>query len=779
MYYDQPGFSLASLMRLSNFARRALTVAIGMAAAMLLSGCGSDADIQSNSDAAVEPGSPASFVGGDACIACHQGEAERWINSHHDSALEIATAQNVLGDFDDTQFTYQGVTSSFFIRNGEPWVRTDGDDGELRDFRVTHTIGIEPLQQYLIEMPRGHYQALSIAWDARAAEQGGQRWFHLYPDEPISAQDPLHWTGTYQNWNTMCAECHSTELRKNYNAEEDRFATQWSGIDVNCEACHGPGSQHVADPAVPPPALRSLERAWVIAEGTTIATLSTNSDRSDEMQVCAQCHSRRSQLDDDFVPGEQFLSSFRPALLDEGLYHADGQILDEVYVYGSFMQSAMAAAGVTCSDCHDPHSAQLYAEGNAVCGQCHLATAFDTPEHHRHESADNAIECVDCHMRAQTYMVVDPRRDHSFRVPRPDLSTRLNSPNACNDCHDDETPEWAALQVAQWYPDGRSTTFHYGEALHAARTSAANSSELLRRVIADESTPAIVQATAVSLVANQADPGLFDLIRVAANSPDPLVQLAALDATQTLPLNMRISDAQRYLTSPLKTQRIAAARSLLPARDGLGPGRQRDLDAALAEYAGVQRFNSDRGEGLLNLAALAAELGQFTLAEANYLQALEREPAFSATYINLADLYRNTNREPAAQDLLRAGIAVNPDDAGLNLALGLSLVRSGDVEQALVQFANAVEKSPDSPYYAYVQAVALNSTDEVEAAISLLMATHERFPGHRETLLGLATMLRDAGRTQEALNYARRLVALSPADQVARSLVAELETADQ
>ena len=744
---------------------------------MAASGCDPTAENATESLVTTLP--PPKFVGGEACVTCHAEQAARWRGSHHDKALQPASLGIVLGDFDDAEFTYNDVTSSFFVRNGEPWVRTDGPDGVLQDFKVTHAIGVEPLQQYLIEFPNGHFQVLSVAWDARSADQGGQRWYHLYPDDAIGAGDPLHWTGTFQSWNAMCAECHSTDLTKNYVPEDDRFETSWTDINVDCEACHGPGSNHAADPSVAPPALTSVERAWVFAEGARIAALAEGSERSNEIEVCAQCHSRRSQLTDDHEPDQPFLDAFRPALLDAGLYHADGQIADEVYVYGSFLQSAMAAAGVTCSDCHEPHSAELRAEANAVCGRCHLASAFGTPEHHKHAASNDSVECVDCHMRTETYMGVDPRRDHSFRVPRPDLSGLLGSPNACNDCHDDQTAEWAAAQIAAWFPDGRHNEFHYGEALHAGRTWAANSRALLRRVIEDESQSAIVRATATSLIANQLDAATIDLITAALNDSEPLVQLAAIDATQTLPADLRVDYAQRFLTSPLKSLRTAAARSLLTAREQLSQSRQRDLDQALGEYLEVQRFNSDRGEGLLNAGVIATELGQFEVAERTYRESLEREPAFSASYVNLADLYRAMGREQDAEEVLEAGLAVNPDDAAISFALGLSLVRSGRLDDALIRLSRAVAGAPESPYYAYVQGIALNSTGDREAALRLLRSSHERFPAYRETLLGLATILRDADETEEALEYARRLVVLAPADPTARGLVAELEASSR
>jgi Flp pilus assembly protein TadD len=378
-------------------------------------------------------------------------------------------------------------------------------------------------------------------------------------------------------------------------------------------------------------------------------------------------------------------------------------------------------------------------------------------------------------MRAKTYMVVDPRRDHSFRVPRPDLSTQTESPNACNDCHSGQTPEWAAERIAEWFPEGRQNTFHYAEALHAGRHWAEERAPLLRRVIEDDSQPAIVRATAVSLLAQQTTSADRDRIDRAVDDPEPLVQLAAVEALGNLPGALRYERAQQLLTDAPLALRAAAARSLLAVRGQLGEQRQRDLDAALTEYAAVQSFNSDRGEGLVNAAALAVELGRIDDAERVLLAAIDRAPELSATYANLADLYRTQGREPEAEAVLRQGLAINADDAGLHLALGLSLVRSGRPGEALDELRLAVANAPDSPYYAYVLGVGQNSVGRTEEAIATLTAAHDRFPAHRETLFALTAMLRDAADYDAAIELARRLVALDPADPTARSLLAELE----
>ncbi|MGD8341173.1 MAG: cytochrome c3 family protein [Gammaproteobacteria bacterium] len=717
----------------------------------------------------------ASYVGGQVCAGCHEGESVRWQGSHHDLAMQAATDETVLGDFDETAFAQGDVTTRFFRRNEAFFVSTDGPDGEPGEFAVSFVFGVEPLQQYLIELDDGKIQALGVAWDSRPREEGGQRWFDLYPDEDIDYRDPLHWTGVFQRWNTMCADCHSTNLEKRYDAATDRFATRSSRIDVDCEACHGPGSVHAANPTAAPRALPARAHSWVFTEGATIASRVPPAQDSDEIEVCAQCHSLRAQLTDDHDPGKPFLDAYRPSLLEAPVYHADGQILGEVYVYGSFLQSAMAAAGVTCSDCHEPHSAQLRADGNALCAQCHLATAYDRREHHRHEPESAGAQCVSCHMRAETFMVVDPRRDHSFRIPRPDLSPGLGTPNACADCHAERGDAWAQARIEEWYPEGRWTGPHYGQALHAGRVWAADARDRLASLVADAGQPAIARATALGLLARQLAPADYELIGESLEDESAIVRMAAIDATAALAPAMRSDLAQRFLSDDRLALRIAAARALLPARSELSARRQDDLDAAIAEYLSVQAFNSDRAQGALNTAAVLADQGRLAEAEQVLLDAIERYPAETALHINLAEVYRGQSRAAEAEATLRDALEAGPDNPAIRLALGFALVRAGRADEALGHFEAAAAAAGDDPYYGYVLAIALNDAGETERSIDRMRALLERFPGHADTLFALATVLRDAGSVQEAYDYAVRLDAVEPGASRAASLLRELE----
>jgi predicted CXXCH cytochrome family protein len=722
---------------------RARRLSIPIPLFMILSGCGGERETPPASSSA-----PADYVGRETCRECHEAQHDLWLGSDHDLAMQPADASTVLGDFGAAPFEHFGVTSSF-RRDGDAFfVRTDGPDGELAEHEVAYAFGVEPLQQYLVKLPGGRMQALPLCWDARPASDGGQRWFHIYPDEPIPPGDVLHWTGPAQNWNHMCAECHSTNVRKNYLAAADSFATTWSEIDVSCEACHGPGSSHVdwargpaqsGDPRLAARLGDDDGGAWVMDPETGTAKRSPPRTSRAELETCARCHSRRATIREDRTPGASILDTHRPALLVEDLYFADGQIRDEVYEWGSFLQSRMFREGVTCGDCHDPHGGDVVAEGNALCARCHLPAKFDSPSHHFHAEGSRAARCVECHMPERTYMVVDARRDHGFRVPRPDLSVKIGTPNACNGCHADRSAKWAASAAAKWWGTDRAAEPHWAETIHAARGWKVGAGERLVALAGDRSVPAIVRATAVTLLPRDAGAAASDAIQVALNDDDPLVRLAAiglLDAVDPMP---RMQIGWRHLDSRELALRMEAAGALASVPAGLlSPEQRAKLDGALEEYRAAQRLNADRADAHLNLGALHASRGEYDAAIREYRTALEKLPQFEPAWVNLADVWRAQGHEARAESTLLAAIETVPEPAEAQLALGLSLVRLKRHGEALDHFRAAAELRPDEPHYRYVLAVALHSGGDAKAAESVLREAHERFPGHPD----LAALLR-------------------------------------
>ena len=776
---------------LSRRKSRILVVLVGVVLAVL-GGCGHEPEVKTEVPK-VDIALRATFVGRESCIRCHENENRMWEGSHHDLAMQEATERTVLGDFDDTTLTYNGVTSTFFKQDGKFLVRTDGPDGELHDYEIAYAFGAVPLQQYLIEFPGGRYQALPICWDTRPAEEGGQRWFHLYPDEEIDWQDPLHWTGIYQNWNYMCAECHSTNLRKSYRLAEDRYETTWSELDVSCEACHGPGSEHVAwgnavAAKVAPPFehehMGLVARIEDPGRGTWTISPETGSGvrlglpiDTWEIETCARCHSRRGVINEDYRFDRPLLDTHRLALLEEGLYHADGQILDEVYVHGSFLQSNMFQQGVTCSDCHDPHNLELHFPGDAVCFRCHSQKMFATPEHHFHKSDTEGSFCVDCHMPPKNYMVVDPRHDHSLRVPRPDLSLKLGTTDACSQCHQEKPIQWSVDAVAKWYGPDRRAEPRYGEALHAARAGLPEAEAALVGLVEDPEMTAIVRATALSLLQRYLTPSSLATVERSLADSDPLVRAAALRALEPTDPQTRLRLATPLLADPVRLARLEAARLLAPVPDTLLSGKQKSMLAvALEEFRQAQLINADRAEGHLNLGWLHTVRGELEQAETAFKQAQEVEPYFVPAYVNLADVYRQQGREQEGEAILREALEVAPDSADVYHALGLLLVRQRRQEEALAALAKAAELQPVEPRYAFVHAVALHDLGQTDRALEVLKGAYQRHPTNRELLWALAVFSQEQGESEAAATFARKLFELAPQDPRAQQLLRELKS---
>ena len=754
----------------------------------IASGCsGPGGEESSETAAAVQH---ASFVGGAVCKTCHEREYQSWTGSDHDHAMEPATEETVLGDFNDARLTSFGVTSMFIRRDGEFFVRTEGPDGTMGEFKVSYTFGIYPLQQYLVAFPWGRYQVLPLCWDTRSREQGGQRWFHIYSEERIRPDDELFWTGRNQNWNYMCAECHSTNLQKNFNAKTRTYTTTWSEIDVSCEACHGPGSVHAAwaearEKGISTGDLPSMGLAvrlkdpdrgtWVFDKGKPTARRSVPLRSTVQIEACGRCHARRVQLSPDYVFGEPLLQTHYTEMLEERLYFPDGQIRDEVYVYGSFRQSKMYQKGVVCSDCHDPHSAKVYVQGNALCYRCHSAETYGARAHHFHNPDSTGASCVECHAPERTYMVVDPRRDHSFRIPRPDLSLRLGIPNACTSCHRTKNDQWAADSVVRWYGPDRLQEAHYGDVLRAAREGLPGAGERLVRLAADPAQPAIVRATATAMLSPSAGEAATAVLETALYDPDPIVRIAAVRAIESHDPAQRFALAKHLLVDDVRIVRTEAARALASVSPlSIASSDRKALEDAIQEYIGLQLFNADRPESFANTGNLYRDRGMAVQAESAYVKAIELGPDLIPAYVNLADLYRTVGREYDGERILRQALTIAPDFPAAHHALGLLLVRRQRHEEAISHLERAHRLVPDDVTFGYVYSIGLHSLGRSSEAVKVLDATLDAHPFDQRLLLALVTVNRERGRVDAARNYASRLVQSYPENQEYRQLLSQL-----
>ncbi|MBT8049828.1 MAG: tetratricopeptide repeat protein [Xanthomonadales bacterium] len=723
------------------------------------------------------------FVGSVECKDCHLPEWDNWEGSHHDLAMDVANETTVRGDFDNSEFSHRGITSRFFRRDGGFFVYTNGPGGEMGEFEITHTFGWTPLQQYLVPFPGGRLQTLPIAWDTEE-----EKWFRVPPDEDIAPDDWLYWTNAAQNWNGMCAQCHSTNLEKNYDPETDSYDTTWSDIDVGCEACHGPGSDHVTWAQMPDMARPAKENYELVLKTSDIESVEL-------VELCAPCHSRRASLDDLNHTETELMHSFLPALLDEGLYYADGQILDEVYVYGSFIQSKMYDRGVMCSDCHDPHSVERVLEGNLLCTQCHREAQYDTYEHHFHKqegeegepirSANGDVlwavgtgaQCETCHMPGRYYMGNDYRPDHSFRVPNPRLAAETGSPDACLRCHVDEDAEWSQAKAIEWY--GPGDTSHYGDVLFRGRRSEPGAAADLANMAFDDLYPVNVRATAVVLLgrnySHDVSRPALDLARV---DEEPLIRHAALQVLNDPDSRSLARKLARALEDPVRGVRIEAASRLAGAlSEQLDIPQKERLSIVLAEYEDAMRYSADFPFGRYNLGNLYSNLGQPERAIDAYENAIRIDNQFYPAKANLALLYNQRGENDRAEALLREVVESQPEMYDLAYSLGLLLVEMQRAGEALPFLAQASEGLPGSSRIHYNLGLLYQQQGDIGRAEQKLIQALSLEPANLDYQYGLADHYIKRGLFERAVPLVEAMVTSHPENPIGMQMMQFLQRA--
>lgn len=708
------------------------------------------------------------YAGSGSCEGCHSVEYKQWQGSHHFQAMQVANSSSVAGDFDNKVFEHFGVKHRFFIRAGKYYVNTQDKGGQYRDFPIHYTFGVEPLQQYLLAFPDGRYQALTVAWDNRPVVDGGQHWFHLYPNDPVDAGGALHWTGSYFNWNLRCAECHSTALEKNYSVDTNSYQTTWQEINVACEACHGPAANHV-NLATKGPLAGSSDKGfsvdigrsgiWLASEKNT-ASLQGEKNGNRELDICAGCHSRRSILQPHSY-GQDFLDTNSLSLLSSDLYFSDGQIREEVFVYGSFLQSKMHQEGVVCSNCHNPHSAKVYDDGNTLCTGCHRAEVFDRSEHHHHKINSSGAACKNCHMPETMYMVIDPRRDHSLRIPDPSLSIEFGIPNACNQCHRDKDPQWAMKNTFKWY--GPRVEHVYAKTFHQAGLGELDSDRQLSILAMDKNLPAIVRATALNLLQRYGGQMAVVTASQLLYDVESLVRRAAVALIEIVPTNQRFELLGPLLKDSFLSVRVEAAR-LLAAIPVAALSKKQLLvsDAALKIITDSQTYNLDDPATYMDIGYIQAGRQDFQSAEKAYLRALVLDDKFLPALLTLADIYRARGEDWRVKKVLEDALAVEPAFADAHYAMGLLLVRQKRYEQALDYFSDAVSYRPDSGQFQYVYSVALVSQGKREQAIEVLIKALVYRPENLQLSVALAVQYLEVGNSAAAQNIYAQLSNLAP-----------------
>ncbi|MCG1035725.1 tetratricopeptide repeat protein [Polaribacter sp. DS7-9] len=699
------------------------------------------------------------FLGDQKCKECHQEQFKSWQGSDHDKAMQIADSTSILGNFNNQKFTSQGVTSHFFKKENNFYVNTEGPDGKYHDYKIVYTFGVTPLQQYIVQFPDGHYQCLRTAWDSVK-----NKWFDLYPDFKIVHSEWLHWSRGGLNWNNMCADCHSTNVRKNYDEATHSYDTKFAIINVNCEACHGPGQEHVTN-------VNELGEDYV-ANGTFQMT--TETSPKELVDQCARCHMRREQYSATFNFEGTMLDHYFPQLIEGGLYEPDGQILDEDYVYGSFLQSKMYNNGVTCTNCHDAHTLKLKYDGNKLCAQCHVPEKYDTTEHHFHQPNTESSKCINCHMTGKFYMGNDFRRDHSFRIPRPDLSVKYGNSNACTDCHKDKDNAWAAENFKKLF--GEVDSIHFSEKLAPGITMQPNAHVGLIELMNDTHQPEIIRASASKVLSNYNAQNFVEQYIALLNDESALVRGATVDVLSTINTTDYTSYFLPLLEDPKRTVRIKAFFGLAGVAEAAIPEVYKvSYSKVKEEFFLHLKTNSDFVGTRMKKGNYYLKQGDIEKAIASFESALAIDNINNQVRLNLATLYYNNRQYEKAENAFKTVIEQEPEYGPVYYSLALMYAELSRTDEAIVQLEKALKKMPTNIRVFYNLGLLYDKQEDFVKSEKTFFAGLKVDATNENLLYALAYLYAKNNQTEKAINIAYRLVELYPNNQEYKSFLNQLK----
>jgi predicted CXXCH cytochrome family protein len=615
------------------------------------------------------------YAGSESCRDCHFDDYNLWAQSHHALAERLLQPTTDRAAFDPPRdFIHGNETTTVRIQNGQFQIVTLGLESNRQPFRVERVIGHNPLLQYLTPMPGGRYQVQEASYDPKS-----NQWFYVYGDDLRYPGEFGHWTGRGMNWNSSCAECHNTRLNKNYDASMDSYHTTMAGMAVGCEACHGPLKAH---------------NEWQNAHPKTSLHDPTVSPLSPERIVglCGSCHSRNTDLTENFKPGDSFYDHYALEILDDGQHwYPDGQIKDEDYEFESFLGSKMYQARVTCLDCHNPHSYRNTLQGNDLCVRCHngsypKAPKIDTASHDHECKSD----CIGCHMPVTVYMQRHPRHDHGFTIPDPLLTKELNIPNACNRCHADKGIDWALKHTEEWYGTNMNRpTRERARWIAAAESGEPGANEKLIVLLDDTNQSPYWRAVAASLLSSWATESSTQAALLAQLKNDhPLVREKVVRS-----LESALSETNVYasllpmLNDTVRNVRVATAWVLratvdLHCRAGLDLQRMLDLEA--------DQPTGQFDEGMLLLSRQQPAEALLHLKKATAWDPLS--PPYLCTQAEVQDQLGQLTE--ALKTLNKAESAV-PNDPHIPYVRGMILARNGRIKEAWIAANRALKLQPD------------------------------------------------------------------------------------
>jgi tetratricopeptide (TPR) repeat protein len=723
----------------------------------------------------------AKYAGSASCEACHKDEYRQWQSSHHKLAERKPSASRDEAAFAAGQAVLSGEHSVAPRRVGRSYqILATGWNHTQEVFAVSRVIGESPLREFLTPSSGGRLQTLEAAYDPRSND-----WFNVYGEENRRPGEWGHWTGRGMNWNSMCAACHNTAVRKNYDSATDSYHTTMAEPTVGCEACHGPLREH---------------NEWQTRFGNSGAKDPTLKKLSADQVVdnCGFCHARRGELTGEFTPGDNFSDQMRLTIVDNtAIYYADGQVRDEDYEYAAFLGSRMRARGVRCIDCHDPHTAKTLLPGNWLCLRCHAGGYTNAPiidplahGHHRvfgqpagaspnpdlaaygtNLVQESGGECVNCHMPQTTYMQRHRRHDHGFTTPDPLLTKKAGIPNACNRCHVDRDADWALKWCDDWYGAKMNRPARERAlVIAAARRGDPGASARLVTLYRLDDNPYWRAVAAGLLEAEVDEPPVRALLTAGVTDTNALVRSGCARSLQGAVQDPVVHAALvAGLRDPVRDVRLEASwalRAELDMRSKAGLELQHSL-----------AINADQPTGQAQLGGFALAAGDPNQAAAHYKKAVEWDAGSAAIRHDYAVVLARLQRPQAAVEQLQTATRLEPANAEYQFSLGLGWSELGQTSESIRCLREAVRLQPAFSRAWYNLGLALSSTGLTEQALDALAHAEATNQNDPEVPYASATILAGLGKWKEARREAERALRIQPRLQSAQQLLQRIDQA--
>ncbi|MGL5111525.1 MAG: tetratricopeptide repeat protein [Flavobacterium sp.] len=690
-----------------------------------------------------------SYLGDQSCKECHKQEYKEWRQSDHFMSMNVANGSSVKGNFNNVTFKGDGVTSRFFKKGNVFYINTEGEDGKYHDFEVKYTFGGRPLQQYLIQFSGGRLQVPRLSWDTNK-----KRWFNQYAGQKIPSHDWLHWTKNAQNWNTMCAVCHSTNLQKKYDVHADTYKSTYSVMNVSCESCHGPGGQHV-----------DLAKTGDLQKGEKrkagFSKIFVGNYATEQINKCAPCHALITEISPNHIDSKEIMDNYIAQIPETQNFYADGQVKNEDYNYTSFSQSKMYSAGVKCSDCHNPHTTKLKRVGNLTCTSCHVQRKYDTPLHTFHKSGSEGSKCVSCHMPGKVYMGNDLRHDHVFRVPRPDLSAKYEVPNACSSCHRNKSNAFLAQSIVKWY--GPKRVYHFSDDLIPGSKLDDKSEMHLLRLVNIKEVPSIIKATAAFYLGSITSQNSLKALLLCLKSKDAQVRYRGLRSLANFSVSSWVLEVGPLLKDKVRAVRIAAADLYITIPIEQVPSLYTsDLISAQKELKSYLMYQADFSAGNVLIADYFFKLQDYNIAEQFYLKGLKKDANMNYALFNLSTVYNIVGKNDLALKTLEKAIKNDPKNDRIYYNMALIYSELGYKEFAEKNFAKSIALKTTNPRVYYNYGLLLNENKNYLGAIDVLQKGLKLAPSDTDLLYALIFVNTQANKKYKAISYVIKLKKLAP-----------------